>query len=189
MKKKAAHDLSTTALKKRSKSALIQIILEQRESFYLQIQEKDNRISELAEQLARLNQEQEAQKKKAINKEVNQPSSKQPEWDKDGNRLPAKSGKAGKKRKKRPGCGNQPKSTLKPDQTDFIPLHRCPECMNNLKHKVGKPNPARTIEDTAPPEQKTTIFGRGSNEGNTSRITDTLESASIIVGLVIMQPI
>ncbi len=42
---------------------------------------------------------------KDINKHVNQPTSKKPEWDKDGNLKSTTKGQK-KKRKKRTGCGN-----------------------------------------------------------------------------------
>ncbi len=160
MIKKSSVNLNKVELKKRSKSELIQIILEQQETFHLQIEEKERRITDLTEQLNKLHQEQEDQKEKALNLKVNQPSSKKPEWDKDGNPLKAKPGKTGqkKKRKKRLGCGNQSKATMKPDQTCTITLDSCPECANNLKDKVGKARPARLIEDIPAPAEKTTIF-------------------------------
>ncbi len=127
---KAPLNLSKAALNKLSKSDLIQIILELQQTFFLQMSEKDKRLAELTKQLIKLSQEQKDQKKKALNLKVNQPSSKKPEWDKDGNPLKPKSNKKAKrkrKRKKRPGCGNKPKSTLKPDQTDAIALDICPD--------------------------------------------------------------
>ena len=158
---KAPLNLSKAALNKLSKSDLIQIILELQQTFFLQVSEKDKRLAELTKQLIKLSQEQKDQKKKALNLKVNQPSSKKPEWDKDGNPLKSKSNKKAKrkrKRKKRPGCGNKPKSTLKPDHTDSIALDICPECANNLNNKDGRDNPARIIEDILPPAEKTTVF-------------------------------
>ncbi len=74
-------------LNTRSKRALIQIIVEQRQMFYRQLEEKENRIVELTQRLAQQHQAQEAEKEKTLNLKVNQPSSKKPEWDKDGNPL------------------------------------------------------------------------------------------------------
>jgi len=153
-------NLSKSALEKRPKSELVLLIIEQQERFRSRINEREKKISELTEQLDKLNQEQEDQKKKALNLKVNQPSSKKPEWDKEGNPLKPKSSKAEKKKKrrKRPGCGNRSKSTLTPDQTRTIALDSCPECANNLKNKEGSARPARIIEDIEPPAEKTIIL-------------------------------
>ena len=118
-------------LEKLPKAKLIAMILEQREDMRIRLEEKDKRITELSEQLAKLQgeieQEKAGQKIKDINKGVNQPTSKRPEWDKDGNPIPATKGQKKKKnkkknRKKRTGCGNRGKSGLTPDKTHFIPL-------------------------------------------------------------------
>jgi len=112
-------------LEKLPKAALIVMILKQREDARIRLEEKDRRITELSEQLAKLqsgiDQGTSGQKIKDINTYVNQPSSKKPEWDKDGNPKPATKGRR-KKRTKRAGCGNLGKSDLTPDQTQIIPL-------------------------------------------------------------------
>ncbi len=137
------------------------MILEQREDTRIRLEEKDQQIAELSEQLAKLqgeiNQEKVGNKIKGINQQVNQPTSKQPEWDKDGNPKPTKKGRK-KKRKKRTGCGNRGKSTLTPDQTHVIPLTSCPGCGNDLDGKKGKADSGRWVEDIPPPAQKTTVF-------------------------------
>jgi hypothetical protein len=93
--------------------------------FNVQIDEKEKRINELTEQLARLNQERNEQKHKEINRHVNEPSSKKPEWDKDGNPKPKTKKK--KKRKKRPGCGNVNKKDIEPNEVNHIsPLMPAP---------------------------------------------------------------
>ena len=65
------------------KAKLIAIILEQREDMRIRLEEKDKRITELSEQLAKLQgeieQEKAGQKIKDIDKDVNQPTSKRPE--------------------------------------------------------------------------------------------------------------
>ena len=107
------------------KAKLIAMILEQREETRIRLEEKEKRITELSEQLAKLqgenDKEKAGQKIKDINKHVNQPTSKKPEWDKDGNPKPATKGQKNKKkkRKKRTGCGNPGKSGLTPDETHF----------------------------------------------------------------------
>ena len=91
-------------LEKLPKAKLIAIILEQREDMRIRLEEKDKRITELSEQLAKLqgeiDQEKAGQKIKDINKDVKQPTSKRPEWDKDGNPIPATKGQNKKRNKK-----------------------------------------------------------------------------------------
>jgi hypothetical protein len=111
-------------LEKLSKAKLIELILEQREAVRIQLEDKDKQITELSEQLAKLQSERETEKDgqtiKDINRQANEPTSKKPEWDKDGNPKKKKKNKKGK-RKKRPGCGNVGKSDLTPDETHFTP--------------------------------------------------------------------
>ena len=149
------------------KAKLIALILEQREDTRSRLEEKDKQITELSEQLAKLHGEIEKEraghKVKNINTHVNQPTSKKPEWDKDGNpKLTTKGQKKKtnkkKKRKKRIGCGNRGKSDLTPDQTHFIPLASCPCCGNDLGDRKGKADNRRRVEDIAPPAEKTTLF-------------------------------
>ncbi len=137
-----------------SKAELVKIILELREMLQARIQEKDQRIVELTEQLARLKRERDEQKNKEINRHVNEPSSKKPEWDKEGN--PKKKKKRKKKRKQPPGCGNVKKRDIEPDEVHHIPLDCCPDCGLDLSGKEGRANSGRIVEDIAPPQDKTT---------------------------------
>jgi TolA-binding protein len=70
-------------LERLPKAKLIAMILEQREETRIRLEEKDQRITELSEQLAKLqgeiDKEKAEQEIKEINKQVNQPSSKKPE--------------------------------------------------------------------------------------------------------------
>jgi len=154
-------------LEKLPKAKLIAMILEQREDTRIRLEEKDKQITELSEQLAKLqgeiDKEKAGQKIKDINKHVNQPTSKKPEWDKDGNPMPTTKGQKKKtnkkkKRKKRTGCGNLGKSGLTPDETYFIPLASCPCCGNDLGSRKGKADSGRTVEDIPPPAEKTRVF-------------------------------
>jgi len=142
------------------KAKLIAMILEQREDMRIRLEEKDRQIAQLSEQLAKLqgatDQEKAGQRIKDINQQVNQPTSKQPEWDKDGNPKPMKKGRK-KKRTKRTGCGNSGKSDLTPDETNFIPLASCPECGKDLGGRKGKADRGRLVEDILPPAQKTRV--------------------------------
>ena len=118
------------------------------------LDETEQKIIELTEQLTQLKQEQDKQKTQAINKTVNEPSSKKPEWDKDGNPKPKTKKPKKKKRKKRPGCGNPSKSHLTPEETNYTPLTTCPNCEIDLSDKSGTPKPGRIVEDTQAQQKK-----------------------------------
>ncbi|MCP4286655.1 MAG: transposase, partial [Gammaproteobacteria bacterium] len=154
-------------LEKLPKAKLIAMILEQREEMRIRLEEKERQITELSEQLAKLksetDEEKAGQKIKEINKHVNQPTSKKPEWDKDGNPKPTTKGQKNKtnkekKRKKRTGCGNQGKSALMTDRIHFNPLVSCPCCGNDLSDRNGKADSGRKVEDILPPAEKTSIL-------------------------------
>ena len=119
-------------------------------------------ILELNDQLAKLNSENDKEKAgqtiKEINLHVNQPTSKKPEWDKDGNPKPKGEKKRTTKRKKRTGCGNVGKSGLTPDETNFISLGSCPCCDKDLSGKEGRMDRGRIVEDIPPPAEKTTVY-------------------------------
>ena len=139
-------------LEKLPKAKLIAMILEQREDTRIRLEEKDQQITELSEQLAKLqgefDKEKTGRKFKAINQHVNQPTSKKPEWDKDGNRKPATKGEKDKKKKrqKRTGCGNRGKSDLTPDETNVIPLASCPGCGNDPQLGCSGPRLAHHLK-------------------------------------------
>ena len=144
--KKKSH-LNKSELEKLSKKELIKVILKLQEMNDLQ-----------EEQLQTLKKKQEELEDKARNLKVNQPTSKQPEWDKNGDHIKkADPKKRKKRRKKRPGCGNKSKVTLIPDETILVELHTCPECSNDLSQSKGKANHSRIIEDIAPPAEKTIV--------------------------------
>lgn len=146
--------LDRAELEALSKHELIQIILDERARFDIEIEEKEKRIIELTEQVASLNQERDEQKHKEINRHVNEPSSKKPEWDKDGNPKPKANKKKKKKRKKRSGCGNVKKKDIEPDEVNHIPLDLCPDCGMDLSAREGRETSGRIVEDIAPPRIK-----------------------------------
>ena len=154
-------DPDKAGLAKLPKAKLIAMILEQREDARIRLEAKDQQITELSEQLDKLQEKidkkKARQKIKEINQQVNQPTSKKPEWDKHGNPKPATTGQQ-KKRKKRTGCGNRGKSDLTPDATKFIPLSSCPDCGNDLSGRKGRADSGRLVEDTPSPAEKTTVF-------------------------------
>lgn len=158
---KGRQSLDKAGLSILTKDRLVAMILEQREEMRIRLEEKDIQIAELKRQLTKQQGEIDkgkiGQKITDINKQVNQPTSKKPEWDKDGNPKLAKKNKK-KKRKKRTGCGNLGKTNLTPDVTHFTPLASCPCCGNNLGGRKGRADSGRIVEDTLPPAEKTTVF-------------------------------
>lgn len=155
MKKNGHLDLGRNEMEALSKAQLIKIILYQRKMLHARIDGKEKQIAELTRQLAGLNRERDEQKNKEINRHVNEPSSKKPEWDKDGN--PKKKKKGNKKRKKRSGCGNVKKRDIEPDEVHHIPLDFCPDCALDLKDREGREKSGRIVEDIVPPQDKTTL--------------------------------
>lgn len=145
MKQEESIKLRKLELSKLSKETLINLIIELECRF-----EKDSKISET--QIKELSKELEALKEKERNLKANQPSSKKPEWDKEGNLIKGNHSKRKvKSRKKKSGCGNKTKFSLTPNQSNFIELDACPDCGNSLKKKQGKQNPPRIVEDIVPP--------------------------------------
>ena len=158
---------SLGSLDKLPKNKLIEILYKQWEAeeiARIQLEEKDKQIAELKEQLIQLknksDKEKDEQTIKDINKSANEPTSKKPEWDKDGNPKPKKRCKKKKKskRKKRTGCGNKEKYNTTPDTTHFTSLNCCPDCGNKLDEKKGRVDNGRIVEDIPPPAEKTTVF-------------------------------
>ena len=137
-------------LKKLSKAELIELVIKQQQN----LTEKNRLIGEISAQLDQHRQHLNDQKQKEINRTVNQPTSKKPEWDKDGNRQTKKPKQ--RKRSKRAGCGNQ-KKTREPDETHIIPLDNCPHCQTDLSQRKGTNTVGRTVEDTASPAETTTV--------------------------------
>lgn len=149
-------ELDPAALRKLSKAKLIRIIFEQNKTHALQMAEQHKQITQLTEQLAKYKLQSDEDKTKEINKKVNEPSSKKPEWDKDGNPKWVKPNKRKRKRSKRPGCGNQRKSR-EADETHVIALKHCPDCGKHLSKRHGMLKAGRLVEDIEPPQQQTTL--------------------------------
>ena len=104
-----------------------------------------------------MDKEKDEQTIKDINKNANEPTSKKPEWDKDGNPKPKKRRKESK-REKRTGCGNVGKSDTTADEIHLTSLACCPDCGNKMAEKEGRADSGRIVEDIPPPANKTTVF-------------------------------
>jgi transposase len=131
------------------KRKLIEQVLEQQQ----RLQEKDQAMGALAAELAQLKHQHTHEE---VTRTVNQPTSKKPEWDKDGNRKrPGKKGSQ-RPRGKRPGSGNQRK-TKPVDEKHVIELDHCPKCNRDLSRRPAAQKPGRIIEDIEEPAAKTTV--------------------------------
>jgi len=133
----------TDELYSASKEALISMVLFLRE----ELKQQQEKLAEKEAELSKLTKDN-------INKTVNQPSSKQPEFDKNTG-----IGKNKKKRKKhhngRKGAGNCPKPT--PDVTNTNSLNYCPICQTNLISQPVIEKASRIVEDICLIPEKTII--------------------------------
>jgi len=128
------------------KARLIKALVELRDK-YLRLEEENARL--------RLRLEQE--KVKAANQEVNKPSSKRGEWEKDTPEEKGKKKKRGQNRKPREGAGNRPKN-LKPNQEQSATVEKCDLCGKDLSDKAPlESSNERIIEDIAEPAEETVI--------------------------------
>lgn len=144
MKLEKILDLKKDILSKMSKIALINLFFQSKNALLLIIEEKTKTIEILSKQVEKLTQEKESKTQQEINNKANQPSSKKPEWDKDGNIKSKK--RSQKKRKKRKGSGNQKKNDIFPAETNYHSLCQCPECGKDLRSKAFEKS-SRIVED------------------------------------------
>lgn len=137
-----------------SKIELIQTILKQRAEIFQIKTESKMIITALQEQLAAKEAQIEKLIKKDINITANQPSSKQPEFNKKTGSNP-KNKKRKKTHKGRKGAGNQPKP--EPDIINQNPLDICPACETDLSKQPVIETVSRIVEDIPPPPEKTIV--------------------------------
>ncbi len=105
------------------------------------------KLEELIEENERLKAELEALKIKAVNRESNKPSSKQPEWEPKGVGKGQKGNRKGRGKKKRKGSGNKRK-TKKPTRKVKAKLAGCSNCGKDLSLTDPLKNSnTRIIED------------------------------------------
>jgi len=109
-------------------------------------------VARLREVIAHEVGEREKAAQREINQTVNQPSSKQAEWDKETS---TRSKRRRLRRQGRPGAGNRPKP--EPDVTHENPLSQCPDCGADLSNRPVLETPTRIVEDMAPPPEKTVV--------------------------------
>ena len=144
------HDLLNTP-----KSTLILMVVTLRAELEHAQTISEKTIAELQEKLALRDAELEKLTKANINSTVNQPSSKQPEFNKDTGVDSNKKKKRKKKRKGRAGAGNRTKP--KPDVVNQNPLTICPECDTDLTTQPVVESSSRIVEDIPPIPEKTIV--------------------------------
>ena len=138
------------ALKDTSKKSLITMVI----SLRSEIVEKDLKIAELQKKLSDKQAELDKQTQSNINKTVNQPSSKQAEFNKDTGTKPKKK-KSKKNRTARKGAGNKAKPM--PDVVNNNPLNICPDCQTDLTAQPVVETVSRIVEDILPVPEKTIV--------------------------------
>ena len=112
-----------------------------------EITKKDQEIKKLNDKIKEIEL---AHKTEKINREADQPSSKKPEWDKDGNLLSGKRKKKKKNGGRRKGAGNRKKDLI-PTEENITPLDFCPECNEDLRDQPVVETRSRIVEDIPPP--------------------------------------
>jgi len=137
------------------KAKLVKALIELRDK-YVQSQ---TRVNQLEKENKLLKKQLEKNKIKAINKEVNKPSSKQAEWEKGDSKKQDKEKKKqrSRKQKARKGAGNRPKNK-KPTQTATASVEQCDLCGKDLSDQPPlKSTNKRIIEDIPDPPEKTNV--------------------------------
>lgn len=141
-----------------SKRSLVLMVVSLRAELLRVQTESTKTIAELQEKLALRDAELEKSTKANINQTVNQPSSKQPEFNKDTGTDPDKKKKKrsrGGKGTGRAGAGNRPKP--EPDVIHENPLTSCPICQTDLTDQPVVETVSRIVEDILPVPEKTIV--------------------------------
>lgn len=142
------------ALRNTPRKELISMVLSLRKELREQRDAGDIKISLLQEKLAEKEAELSKLTKENVNKTVNQPSSKQPEFSKNTNASKKKNTRK-KHHSGRKGAGNRSKPT--PDTTNINPLVCCPNCQSDLTLQPVIETTNRIVEDIPTIPEKTII--------------------------------
>lgn len=136
------------------KKTLMLMIVELRAELKKIQTESEMTIAELRKKLVQRDAELEKLTKAKINNTVNQPSSKQPEFNKDTGTKPINK-KRKKPRQGRIGAGNRAKP--EPDVVNENPLNVCPACQTDLVAQPVVESSKRIVEDIPLIPEKTII--------------------------------
>ncbi len=143
--------LPDRALLEASRSELIEMVL----SLRAEKTSLEESLSVLREKLVQRDAEIAKLTKQDINRTVNQPSSKQPEFNKDTG---AGKKKRKKRRKGRKGAGNRSKlEQLEPEVINQNPLTCCPQCQSDLTNQPVTETLSRIVEDIPAVPEKTVV--------------------------------
>ena len=134
---------------------LLEAVLKLREEYLL----LQDRARQLEQENTQLKDQLEREKIKATNKQVNQPPSKQADWEKDSGtgKGDEKKKRKGRKRKPRKGAGNRPKK-LSPNSEETATVDKCDLCGKDLCDQAPLENAnERIIEDIVTPPEETIV--------------------------------
>lgn len=137
------------------KSNLVKALIELRDK-YIQLQD---RVNQLKKENTLLRERIEQDKIKATNREVNKPSSKKAEWEKDASKKKDKVKEKRKSRKQKPrkGAGNRPKNK-EPNQSATASVEQCDLCGKDLSDQAPLDSTnERVIEDIPDPPEETSV--------------------------------
>ncbi len=141
-------------LRNSSKKELISMVLSLRKKVDEVQTESDLKILDLQNKLSQKEAELDQLKKADVNNTANQPSSKQPEFNKntgkERNKRKRKKGHKGRK-----GAGNKPKP--EPDIVNENPLTNCPDCGGDLESQAVVETSERIVEDIPETPEKTIV--------------------------------
>jgi len=137
------------------KANLVDAVIKIREQ-YLKAQD---RVKQLEKEIHELKEQLEQEKIKHTNKQVNKPSSKHAEWEKEGRtgKDKGKKRRKGRKRKARKGAGNRPKN-LKPNREETVGVDKCALCGKDLSDQPPlESTNERIVEDIVEPPEETVV--------------------------------
>jgi transposase len=127
------------------------------ESLRTSYTELESQVNELKEENAKLKRQLEQDKIKDTNKQVNKPSSKKAEWEKDSSKDKDKKKRKGRNRKPRKGAGNRRKDK-EPQCKQTATVEQCDLCGKDLSAQPPlESTNERIIEDIVAPPEETVV--------------------------------
>lgn len=142
-------------LRQASRRQLILMVLSLRAELGRMQTTSAGELSVLREKIEQRDAELARLTKREINRTVNQPSSKQPEFKKETGAKRKTSRQRKRRHTGRRGAGNRSKS--QPDSVNENPLTSCPTCQTDLTTQPVIETASRIVEDIAPMPEKTVV--------------------------------
>ena len=135
------------------KAKLVKALIELRDK-YLQSQ---SRVKQLENEITKLKENLEREKIKTTNKQVNKPSSKQAEWEKDSPKDKGQKKRKWRNRNPRKGAGNRPKNMV-PNSEQTATVDTCDICGKDLSAQQPlESTNERIVEDIVTPPEETVV--------------------------------